>query len=66
MKNLDAPVNELFCVNCKCGVKPCRQIRLDALESGQNADCIAWVCSICECDNYTADDVSILDAEIVE
>jgi RNase P subunit RPR2 len=66
MKMLDTPLKEMFCSNCKQSVAPSCQVRLSAEECGQKTDTIGWTCSNCEYEHATPDDVSILNAEILE
>ncbi|HLM60908.1 MAG TPA: hypothetical protein VK308_08900 [Pyrinomonadaceae bacterium] len=66
MKNLDEPIKEIFCSYCRQTAEPSFQVRLSADECGQPTDTIAWTCSNCEYEHATPDDVSILDAEVIE
>ena len=63
---LDTPLKEMFCSYCKQSVAPRCQVRSSAEECGQKTDTIAWTCSNCEYEHATPDDVSILDAEVIE
>lgn len=65
-ENLETPLSELFCRNCKANIVPAWQIRLTAAECGQAADIIGFHCSACGLDDYTPDDLSVLDAETIE
>ena len=66
MKMLDTPLKEIFCDQCRGTVKPKYQVRLSPGECGQKADTIGWGCPLCGCDNFTPDDVSTLDAEVIK
>jgi RNase P subunit RPR2 len=66
MRNLDTPLKEIFCDNCRRTVKPKYQVRLSPDECGQKTDVIGWGCPLCYCDNFTPDDLSILDAAFIE
>lgn len=61
----DVPVKELECRICKMLVEPKHQLRLDADESGGNGAVIHWYCPKCGVDNLTADDLEILEADIL-
>lgn len=64
--NLDIPLTEVTCSNCQSSAAPTWQVRLSAAECGQPQDIIAFNCSVCGFEDYIRDDVSILDAEILE
>ncbi len=64
--NLDIPLAEVTCSNCKTSAAPAWQIRLSAAECGQPTDIIAFNCFVCGFEDYIPDDVNILDAEIIE
>ena len=66
MKNLDEPIKEIFCSYRRQTVEPSFQVRLSADECGQPTDIIDWTCSNCEYAHVAPDDVSILDAEVIE
>jgi RNase P subunit RPR2 len=66
MKNLDESIKEIFCGYCQRTVEPSFQVRLSADECGQPTDVIAWNCSNCEYEHAMPDDISILDAEVIE
>lgn len=64
-KILDTPILKLNCWHCQKGVKPAHQTRLAPDECGQQTDTIFWECSECGADNYTPDDLGILDSEVI-
>ena len=65
-KYANIPVKDLVCEYCKSKESPAQQFRLHPSECGQKTTCIGWVCSKCEGMNLTADDLSVLDDEIVD
>ncbi len=64
--NINAPAAALFCDECRQTGKPRTQTRLTAQECGQSFDYLCWTCPNCGQSNFTEDDLSILDAEIIE
>ena len=65
-QNLDVPITKLRCGHCRLIVPPSHQIRLERSECGQPTDVIVWDCPSCGRENLTPDDISILDAEVIE
>ena len=60
------PVKDLKCQFCETVSTPEKQFRLRPDECGQKTPTSGWVCPNCEEFNFTPDDDSILDEEILE